>query len=187
MNFLLQPQQHLAFLGDERLGQAPNFILERIERRYYPVHGLNHAQPGLTLAQALEQPVIAADMVLLAVGMHDGLRAMLIAEFSAAYRQLLLPYGTRAIVSEPCALEPADIAQLEPYLQAVHQLAAQTGLRLVQFQRALNRVLTCTNPSDWGTGYCLNRFGSAVISEEFLGAVGFEVFEDDDEFPEEAA
>ncbi len=188
MSFLFQAEQRIAFLGDERLSNASppdavTCILERIAVRYprHDLSSLNRCTPGLNLQRALEQPVPKTDWAVIALGMYDGLCGAGLAEFERDYRQLLERFEGRTVVCEPCALEPHQIAQLEPYRAVVEALALELKLPFAAFQRALNRVLPATQPSDWGTGSTLNAAGSALISEEFLGAVGFEVFEDDDE------
>ena len=188
MSFLFQAKQRIAFLGDERLGNASrndavSRILERIAIRYprLELFGLNCCTTGLSLQRALEQSIPKADWLVLAVGMHDGLRGTGLDEFEFSYRQLLERCGKCTVVCEPCALETSEIAQLEPYRAVVEALALESQLPFSPFQRALNRVLPGTHSSDWGAGFTLNGAGSALVSEEFLGAAGFEVFEDDDE------
>jgi hypothetical protein len=188
VSLLFQAKQCIAFLGDERLGNsstndAVTRILERIAVRYprHELFALNLCKPGLSVQRALKQTIPKVDWVVLALGLHDGLDNTTLAEFEWAYRQLLERFGIRTIVCEPCALEADEIAQLEPYRAVVEALALESQLPFAPFQRALNRVLPGTHPSDWGTGFTLNGAGSALVTEEFLGAVGFEVFEDDDE------
>ncbi len=188
MSFLFQAKQCICFLGDERLVNASprdavTCILERIAVRYprLELSSLNRCVPGLKVQRALEQSVPKADWLVIALGLHDGLCRTKLAAFEREYRQLLERYKMQTIVCEPCALEPQQIAQIEPYRAVVEALAFELKLPFAAFQRALNRVLPGTQPLDWGTGLTLNSAGSALISEEFLGAVGFEVFEDDDE------
>jgi hypothetical protein len=188
VSLLFQAKQRIAFLGDERLGNAGTndamtCILDRIAVRYprHELFALNLCKPGLSVQRALEQTIPNVDWVVLAVGQHDGLCKTKLTEFEWAYRQLLERCGIRTIVCEPCALEADEIAQLEPYRAVIEALALESQLPFAPFQRALNRVLPGTHPSDWGTGFTLNGACSALVTEEFLGAVGFEVFEDDDE------
>lgn len=200
---LFRPQQRIVFIGDERLSNtgpdgAVAQILERIRARH-PSHHLsvvNRCTPGLTVSSALEltRPgsdtpgpnmlgpnMLEADWVVIGLGMHDGLRGLSLTGFESDYRALVNRFSARIILCEPSALEPEQIARLAAYRARVAKLADDLGLCFVPFQRALDRVLSCTIPGDWGNTFTLNRAGSALLAEEFLGAIGFEVFEDDDE------
>jgi hypothetical protein len=47
---------------------------------------------------------------------------------------------------------------------------------------SFDRILNGTQVTDWGSAdrVHLNRAGCSLIAEEFLAAVGYPVFEDDD-------
>lgn len=194
MTFLFRPHQRIAFLGDERFSTSrpddvAGQILGRIQKRY-PNHRLsstNRCAPGLTVERALEIGDFEVDWVVVGLGMHDGLRSLELGEFQRTYRALVARFGVRTVICEPCALEPAQIAQLEPYRASLAAIARELGAPFVPFQRSLDRVLPGTTPSDWGAGFHLNAAGSTLLTEEFLGAIGFEVFEDDDAFLSEPA
>ena len=192
MTFLFQKTQRIAFLGDERFSQHRDrdvvaLTMERIALRD-PTLGLsvlNACADGLTVARALASPPLEADWVVIALGMHDAFRQTDLEQFQRDYRELLAHYNARVVICEPCALQPNQIATLEPYRALVAELAFELNAPLAQSQRALNRVLPTTSADAWGSGLTLNASGSAVLTEELLGAIGFEVFEDDDEFPTE--
>jgi hypothetical protein len=194
VSFLFQSGQRIAFVGDERLGagnpdDAVSQIFERFRVRYphMQLSCIHRCVPGLRLQEALEIGVLEVDWVIVQVGMHDALRGLELDAFERMYIMLLERFRTRLIICEPCALEPEDRTRLKPYGTLIERIAFESGTPFVPLQRALDRVLPGTSPGDWGSGFRLNRAGSALVTEEFLGAIGFEVFEDDDEPKSEPA
>jgi lysophospholipase L1-like esterase len=188
VSFLFGPRQRIAFIGDERLSQGNERDVVALTMERIALRGsasgllvLNLCTDGLSVSQALERAPLEADWVVIAVGMHDALRQTSLEQFEREYRELLGRF-TNAVICEPCMLQTEQIAILEPYRAIVARIAFEAAVPLAQFQRALNRVLPTTGADAWGAGLTLNTSGSAVLAEELLGAIGFEVFEDDDEF-----
>ena len=199
MKFVFSDQQRLVFYGDSvPTGQDGGFvaqILERIRLRYTGLE-FHIFQPDLgeqTLAELVETlPPCAAslepDWVVLLLGPKT-LNEVGPLEFGPRYQALVagLQARTKAglILCEPLVLQPdpADPLRqrMDRFREAVRQVAVGSRALLVPSQRAFDRVLVGTQASDWGlpNRLHLNRFGSALLAEEFLGAIGFEVFDDD--------
>ncbi len=150
------------------------------------------------LLQRLEADVlqIQPDWVSIAIGINDAWRTfdsnpdgqVSIQEFRNNYRTLIERIRPHAnlVLCEPFLLEfnreDPFRALLDEYRAAVLDLALEFDLIFVPFQLTFDRVLNGTQVTDWGLTdrVHVNRAGSVMIAEEFLAAVGFAVFEDDD-------
>ncbi|MDX2006588.1 MAG: GDSL-type esterase/lipase family protein [Meiothermus sp.] len=202
MKFVFSDQQRLVFFGDSvPAGHAEpgeGFVaqaLARIRARYAGLElEVFRPDPGeRTLAELVETlPGRAAslepDWVILMLG-PAALSEIGLEGFDRQYRALVreLKARTRAglILCEPFVLQPDPADSLRRRIDGYREaawLVAQGSLAVfVPCQKAFDRVLVGTQAGDWGlpNRLQLNRFGSALLTEEFLGATGFEVFDDD--------
>lgn len=202
MKFVFSDQQRLVFFGDsvpaglaEPGGGFVDQALGRIWARYAGL-GLEVFRPDpseRTLAELVETlPGCAAslepDWVILMLG-PAALSEIGLEAFDRQYRALVRELKARTsaglILCEPFVLQPDPADPLRRRIDGYREVAwlvAQRSLALfVPCQKAFDRVLVGTQAGDWGlpNRLQLNRFGSALLTEEFLGATGFEVFDDD--------
>ena len=197
MKFAFSHQQRLVFFGDSvPWGQVDGFVaqaLGRIKVRHSELE-FQVMQPDLgnpSLGEMLEQlPTRAAalnpDWITLILG-PKALSSQSPADFATQYQALVakLQHHARLILCEPFVLQPDPADPLRQRIDQIRESVWNTARAhqaiLVPFQKPFDRVLSGTQPQDWGlpNRLQLNRFGSALVAEEFLGAIGFEVFDDD--------
>jgi lysophospholipase L1-like esterase len=189
---LFQSAHHVAFFGAQACGQKNGLvarIAERLKSRL-DLHIINASHATQTLAVA-QQDVAAhrADWYVLWFGTPEALSGGRVQDFQAAYHELLTTLhaqNAKVILCEPVLVEAnpdhPDWVAVRQHRQAVLELATQHDLGVVALQNPFHRVLGGTTNTDWSLDRVhLNRAGSALAAEEFLAAIGFEVFEDDDE------
>lgn len=199
MKFAFSDQQRLVFYGDSvPCGQGDGFVAQALGRigARHPDLEFQVKQPDLgdpTLGELLEHlPISAAALnphwITLILG-PKALISLSPADFATQYQALVAKLQhhsqARLILCEPFVLQsdPSDPLRqrIDQIRETVWNTARAHQAILVPFQKPFDRVLSGTQPQDWGLpNYLqLNRFGSALIAEEFLGAIGFEVFDDD--------
>jgi lysophospholipase L1-like esterase len=171
---IIRPNIQIEFVNAGVSGNTTRDLLKRVDR------------------DVLE---LKPDWVSIAIGVNDVWRTMdntdeavSLEEFCSNYRTLIERIRPHAhlILCEPFLLEDNRQdpfrALLDQYRAAVMSLAREFDTIFVPFQLSFDRILNGTQVTDWGSAdrVHLNRAGCSLIAEEFLAAVGYPVFEDDD-------
>jgi lysophospholipase L1-like esterase len=144
------------------------------------------------LARRWERDVVAArpDWLSVKIGINDVWRsfdgrpaeAVPVDEYEHTLRALLghavEATGCRLILAEPYVIEPdraePQRARTDRYAAVVRQVAADLDAILVRTQKAFDRVLAHSGPTDWATDRIHPELaGHAVIAQEYLRAIGW--------------
>lgn len=183
-------------LGD---GYVARVVARLRERHALDLRVLNTGVSGDTTRHLLERwtrDVTAhrPDWVSVAVGVNDVWRSFGVGdradavgpkEFEANYRELIRRIApARPILVEPFVIEPDRDdpfrAEVSRYARVVEALARESGAVFVPFQGAFDRVSTVP-ASAWSPDRVHpNAAGTTLMANEYLAAIGFEVFADDD-------
>jgi lysophospholipase L1-like esterase len=186
----------LTSLGDGYVARVVGRLRERYaqHQRY-----INTGVSGDTTRHLLERwtPDVMAhrpDWVSIAVGVNDVWRsfgvgdaadAVSIEEFEANYRELIrLSSPARLILVEPFVIETnredAFRTEVARYARVVEGLARAHTAVFVPFQSAFDRMSTVPGNAWSPDRVHPNAAGTTLMTSEYLAAIGFEVFEDDD-------
>lgn len=157
----------------------------------------NHGISGNTvrdLAARWERDAIAPrpDWLAVKVGINDAYRTVNnnpqrpgvpLDEYATTLRSLLddavKATGCGLILGTPYYIEPDRThpvrAMMDRYGAAVRGLADDLGAVLIDTQAAFDKVLTCTDPSDWADDNVHpNLPGHALLARDYLAAIGNE-------------
>jgi lysophospholipase L1-like esterase len=181
--------------GDGYVNLVRSFVTAR-----YPELGLTWLNRGVggdtvrQLADRWETDAVATrpDWLSVKIGINDVWRAfgsdpqdaVPIDEYGATLRRLLRravdATGCRLIVAEPYVIEPdrdePQRAATDRYGLLAREIAAEFAAVNVRTQEAFDRVLTTTTNADWAEDRIHpNTAGHAVIAQEFLRALGFQL------------